>query len=184
MNNTVRVAGSLGVSLLRSENAPKVLTQAALTLFRVVVGVVMMHNGLDKISDISGFAESYVVEIGLPFPIFFSYVAALTELIGSPLLVLGLFTRFAAFGLTSTMLVAIYHHIHVSGFSIPSIELTVLYCVSFAFFAVNGAGQFSLDRLIVDRFFPQPDISPQTIKTLETSFEQEYVKSRSSNSHP
>lgn len=179
MNNTVRVAGSLGVSLLRSENAPKFLTQAALTVLRVVAGVVMMHNGLDKISDISGFAESYVMEIGLPFPIFFSYVAALTELIGAPLLVFGLFTRFAAFGLTSTMLVAIYHHIHVSGFSIPSIELTTLYCVCFAFFAVNGAGQFSLDRLIIDRLFPQPSISSQTIQALETSFEQEYAKTNS-----
>jgi putative oxidoreductase len=182
MNNTIRVAGSLGVSLLRSENAPKFLTQAALTLLRIVAGVVVMHNGLDKISDISGFAESYVAEIGLPFPIFFSYVAALTELIGAPLLVLGLLTRPAAFGLMSTMLVAIYHHIHVSGFSIPSIELTALYCVCFAFFAVNGAGKFSLDRLIIDRFFPQPEINSQAIQALETSFEQKYVKSGSSNS--
>jgi putative oxidoreductase len=183
MNNTVRIVGSLATSVLRSDNTPKVLAQASLTLLRVVAGVVMVHNGLDKIADIPGFAEAYVSEIGLPFPIFFSYVAALTELIGAPLLVFGLLTRPAAFGLMSTMLVAIYHHIHVAGFSIPSIELSTMYCVCFAFFAMNGAGQFSLDQFITNRFFPDSKIASETIQSLNNSFAQEYVKSEKTNSY-
>ncbi len=150
MNNTIKFAATLGISMLRSENNPQFFPKLAFTVLRIVAGVIIIHNGLDKISDISGFADAYVSEIGLPFPIFFSYVAALTELIGAPLLVLGLLTRPAAFGLMSTMLVAIYHHVHVSGFSVPSIELSALYCVCFAFFAVNGAGYFSVDRILGD----------------------------------
>jgi putative oxidoreductase len=110
----------------------------------------MIHNGLDKLSNIESFAQAYVQVIGLPFPIFFSYVAAFTELIGAPLLVLGLLTRPAAFGLFSTMCVAMYHHILVAGFSIPYLELSAVYAACFLFFAVNGAGLFSTDALIVN----------------------------------
>jgi putative oxidoreductase len=49
--------------------------QIASTVLRVVVGVVMVHNGWDKLSDIESFAQAYVEYIGLPFPIFLSYVA-------------------------------------------------------------------------------------------------------------
>ncbi|AFY74598.1 putative membrane protein [Synechococcus sp. PCC 7502] len=183
MNNAIRITGTLATSLFRSENAPQVLVQVALTMLRVVAGIVMIHNGLDKISDIEGFAEAYVAEIGLPFPVFFSYVAALTELIGAPLLVLGLLTRPAALGLMSTMLVAIYHHVHVGGFSIPSVELSTLYSVCFAFFVVNGAGKFSVDQLISDRFFPQPSINLPNTPAIVTSLEPKYVKSDDSNSY-
>jgi putative oxidoreductase len=123
-------------------------SQITWTLLRVIAGLVMVHHAQDKLGDIESFAKAYVEVIGLPFPIFFSYVAALTELIGAPLLMLGLFTRPAALGLTSTMLVAIYHHIKVAGFSIPYLELSLLYAACFIGFAVNGAGLFSIDALL------------------------------------
>jgi putative oxidoreductase len=123
-------------------------SQITWTLLRVVAGLVMIHHAQDKLGDIESFAKAYVEVIGLPFPIFFSYVAALTELIGAPLLMLGLFTRPAALGLASTMFVAIYHHIKVAGFSIPYLELSLLYAACFIGFAVNGAGIFSVDALL------------------------------------
>ncbi|MGB7485891.1 MAG: DoxX family protein, partial [Phormidesmis sp.] len=61
-------------------------SQTTLAIARLVLGLMMIHNGLDKLADIEGFAQAYVAYIGLPFPIFFSYVAAYTELIASPLL--------------------------------------------------------------------------------------------------
>lgn len=109
----------------------------------------MIHNGLDKLSNIESFAQAYVQVIGLPFPIFFSYLAAFTELIGAPLVAIGLLTRPAALGLFSTMCVAMYHHILVAGFSIPYLELSAVYAVCFLFFVVNGGGLFSTDALIV-----------------------------------
>lgn len=134
--------------LFRSNLAPNYPSQAVWTILRIIAGIVMIHNGLDKLGNIESFAQAYVQVIGLPFPIFFSYVAAYTELIGAPLLALGLFTRPAALGLFSTMLVAIYHHVLVAGLSIPYLELSTLYAACFLFFLVNGAGLFSLDTLL------------------------------------
>ncbi|NJK64319.1 MAG: DoxX family protein [Synechococcaceae cyanobacterium SM2_3_1] len=122
--------------------------QVALLILRGIVGAVMIHNGFDKLADIEGFASAYVEVIGLPFPIFFAYVAAFTELGGSVLLILGFLTRAAAFGLFSTMAVAVFHHIKVAGFSIPYLELSVLYAACFLFLSVNGPGWYSLDQLI------------------------------------
>lgn len=136
------------IAVLQPNFTPNYLSQAAWTVLRVVAGVVMVHNGLDKLSNIESFAQAYVQVIGLPFPIFFSYVAALTELLGAPLLALGFLTRPAALGLFSTMLVAMYHHILVAGFSIPYLELSMLYASCFLFFLVNGAGLFSVDSLL------------------------------------
>lgn len=138
-----------GMSLLTTVLKPNMESNAgfqiASTVLRVVAGVVIVHHGLDKLSDIEGFAKAYVEFIGLPFPIFFSYVAALTELIGAPLVTLGLLTRPAALGLLTTMGIAMYHHVLVAGFSIPYLELSALYAACFLFFTINGAGSFSID---------------------------------------
>ena len=129
---------------------PSFGSQTAWAIFRAVVGLMMIHNGLDKLGNIESFAEAYVSYIGLPFPIFCSYVAAFTELIGAPLVALGLFTRPAALGLLFTMMVAMYHHILVAGLSIAYLELSAIYAVCFLFFLVNGAGLFSTDALILN----------------------------------
>ena len=149
MNNTVKVVASIGHLILGSNNLPVSLTQASLLLLRVVLGTVMVHNGLDKLGDISGFAEAYVEAIGLPFPVFFAYCAALTEVVCSPLLILGFLTRPAALGLFMTMLVANYHHIVIGGFSIPTLELSSIYAASFAFFTISGGGKYAIDSLFV-----------------------------------
>lgn len=125
-------------------------TQTVFAILRVVVGVMMIHNGLDKLGNIESFAKAYVEVIGLPFPIFFSYLAAFTELIGAPLLALGFLTRPAALGLFSTMGVAMYHHVLVAGFSIPYLELSAIYAACFLFFLINGGGLFSTDALIAN----------------------------------
>jgi putative oxidoreductase len=110
----------------------------------------MIHNGLDKFADIESFAHVYVEVIGLPFPIVFSYLAALTETIGAPLLAIGFLTRPAAFGLFGTMCVAIYHHVLVAGLNLTYLELSAIYAACFLAFAVNGAGLFSTDALITN----------------------------------
>jgi putative oxidoreductase len=129
---------------------PNRINQATLAIVRVVIGVMMIHNGLDKLADIENFAHAYVEYLGLPFPIFLSYVAAYTELIGAPLVAIGLLTRPAALGLFGTMCVAMYHHISVAGLSIPYLELSAIYAAIFLYFAVNGAGLFSTDALIAN----------------------------------
>ncbi|MGK7895756.1 MAG: DoxX family protein [Xenococcus sp. (in: cyanobacteria)] len=136
--------------IFRPNYSPNFWSQTSWAIFRVVVGIMMIHNGLDKLANIESFAEAYVAYIGLPFPIFLSYVAAYTELIGAPLVALGLFTRPAALGLFITMCVAMYHHISVAGLSIAYLELSAIYAACFLFFLINGAGLFSTDALLTN----------------------------------
>ena len=130
---------------------PNLASQTTLAIARVVIGLMMIHNGQDKLADIESFARAYVEYLGLPFPILLSYIAAYTELIGAPLVMVGLFTRPAALGLFSTMCVAMYHHIKVAGLSLPYLELSAIYAACFLYFTVNGPGLFSFDALIANR---------------------------------
>jgi putative oxidoreductase len=172
MNRTHRLR-KFAIELLRPSFTPSYISQAGWTVLRVVAGLVMVHNGLDKLADIPGFADAYVKVIGLPFPIFFSYCAAYTELIAAPLLAIGLLARPAAAGLFGTMSVAMYHHILVAGFSIPYLELSMLYAACFLFFALNGAGLFSIDALLSGSLISSfEDSSAQAITALEQSYQQ------------
>lgn len=163
---------SLSAGLLQSNLVPNYPSQIAWTVLRVVAGIVMVHNGMDKLSNIESFAQAYVSVIGLPFPIFFSYVAAYTELLGAPLLALGFLTRPAALGLFSTMLVAMYHHVLVAGLSIPYLELSALYAACFLFYLVNGAGLFSVDSLLAGWIGASLQTqAQQNLETLESSYQ-------------
>ena len=147
---TTQGDNTLLAAIFGSNLGPNVWSQLAWTILRVSVGLLMIHNGFSKLADVEGFAEGVVTFIGLPFPIFFTYCAAYIEIIGSILFALGLFTRPAAMALVGTMLVAIYFHIKDTGFSIRPYETASLYALSFLFFLINGAGQFSLDALIAN----------------------------------
>ncbi|MDJ0572039.1 MAG: DoxX family protein [Pleurocapsa sp. MO_192.B19] len=136
--------------IFRPNVTPNFWNQTSWAILRAIVGIMMIHNGLDKLGNIESFAEAYVAYMGLPFPIFLSYIAAFTELIGAPLLIIGLGTRPAALGLFATMCVAMYHHILVAGLSIPYLELSAIYAGCFFFFLINGAGLFSSDALITN----------------------------------
>ncbi|MEM9271621.1 MAG: DoxX family protein [Cyanobacteria bacterium P01_F01_bin.143] len=138
------------IPIFRPNYSPNFWSQTSWAILRAVVGIMMIHNGLDKLSNIESFAEAYVAYIGLPFPIFLSYIAAYTELIGAPLVAIGLFTRPAALGLFATMCVAMYHHIYVAGLSIAYLELSAIYAACFLFFLINGAGLFSTDALLTN----------------------------------
>lgn len=141
---------SLLARLFQPNVSANFASQTTWAVMRAIVGIMMIHNGLDKLADIDSFAQAYVAYLGLPFPVFLSYIAAYTELFGAPLVALGLFTRPAALGLFSTMCVAMYHHIKVAGLSLPYLELSAIYAGVFLFFAVNGAGLFSVDALIAN----------------------------------
>ena len=173
---------SLITKAFRPNVTPDFWQQTSWAILRAVVGIMMIHNGTDKLANIESFAEAYVAYIGLPFPIFFSYVAAFTELIGAPLLILGLFTRPAALGLFFTMCVAMYHHISVAGLSLPYLELSAIYAGCFLFFTINGAGLFSSDALITN-WLDKSALSAQAkrIMLLERSLnasESEAVKTK------
>ncbi|MGO4181671.1 DoxX family protein [Paenibacillus sp. MCAF9] len=62
-------------------------------IMRVVLGIIFIFHGVDKFQGISN-VEAWFSSIGIPGVL--AYVVAAIELIGGILLILGLFTRYAA----------------------------------------------------------------------------------------
>eukprot|EP00238_Polyblepharides_amylifera_P003738 CAMPEP_0196585016 /NCGR_PEP_ID=MMETSP1081-20130531/49336_1 /TAXON_ID=36882 /ORGANISM="Pyramimonas amylifera, Strain CCMP720" /LENGTH=165 /DNA_ID=CAMNT_0041906421 /DNA_START=182 /DNA_END=679 /DNA_ORIENTATION=- len=136
------------------------LKEAGLTLLRVATGVLMIHNGFDKLADPEGFAK-FVVEpyLGLPgLPA--TYLAAYVELICSVTFIIGFFTRPSALALCGTMGGALVFHLNKTGlegfpFGVVeahqyAFEAAALYAAIFLFFAMAGGGKYSLDTVIGD----------------------------------
>ncbi|MEM8545395.1 MAG: DoxX family protein [Cyanobacteria bacterium P01_H01_bin.119] len=143
---------SLPQLLLVSSDSDGVLFQAFWLVIRLAVGGLMIHNGLDKLNDIQGFADNVVSFIGLPYPVFFSYCAAYVEIVSSVFIMLGLLTRLNALALLSTMGVAIFFHIKANGLIVAPLETASLYAAVYAFLLVGGPGQWSLDNLAAKKF--------------------------------
>ena len=97
---------------------------------------------------IENFADAFVRPIGLPFPIFSSYIAAYSEIYGSWLLIVGLLTRFGALAIIGTITVAIYHAIVTAGFNIYLLELLILYFGGAFCVLCYGGGEFAIDRFL------------------------------------
>jgi putative oxidoreductase len=128
---------------------PGRLASFGLLLLRLTIGGLMIHHGQEKLADPQQFANTYVASLHLPFPLFFAYAAGFSELIGSWLVILGLFTPLGALALSGTMVVACYQHISTAGFNIYVLELVLLYLGGSLALLCNGPGRFSFDAGIV-----------------------------------
>jgi len=115
-------------------------------LMRIVVGFLFLWHGAQKLFGIP-------VPITVPVPAFITYVAGPIELVGGALVMLGLFTRQAAFIASGQMAVA-YWMGHGTKALLPLInqgELAVLYCFVFLFISTQGGGIWSLDAVLRGR---------------------------------
>ena len=125
------------------------IASTGLLLLRIAVGVMMIHHGQEKLADPQQFADTYVASLHLPFTLFFAYAAGLSELIGSWLLIFGVFAPLGALAITGTMAVAAYQHILTGGFNIYVLELVALYLGGSIALLLTGPGLFSLDALLI-----------------------------------
>lgn len=147
-----------------------VMASLGLLALRVAVGVMMIHHGQDKLADPAGFAANYVVPLHLPFPLLMAKAAGYAEVVGSWLLIVGLFAPLGAMALIGTMAVAAYHHILTSGLNIYVLELVVLYLGGSTALLLLGPGRFSFDAGIVADLDTEPTEAPQllTVTVSET----------------
>jgi putative oxidoreductase len=109
---------------------------------RIVVGFLFLWHGSQKLFDIPGGMPSGV-------PPFITYGAGSIELIGGILVMIGLFTRWAAFIASGEMAFA-YWMVHGTKALLPlqnKGELAVIYCFVFLFIAAQGSGIWSIDSL-------------------------------------
>lgn len=80
-------------------------------------------------------------------------IASILELVGGPLILLGLFTRPVAFILSGEMAVAYFMgHVPMGIWPVQNQgEAALLLCFIFLFLAAYGAGQYSIDALLRER---------------------------------
>ena len=116
-----------------------------LSLMRIVVAFLFIEHGGQKLF---GFP---VALPGPPIALFSQFgLAGVIEFCGGLLLILGLFTRWAAFILSGEMAVA-YFTVHAGQGFWPLAnhgELAVLYCFVFLYLAAAGGGPWSLDHVL------------------------------------
>jgi len=121
-------------------------TPRALGLMRIVVAYLFLTHGTAKL-------------LGIPHQAMFDNlqllsmagVAGILELVGGALVLVGLFTRPAAFILSGEMAVGYWmSHAPRGTPLVPMLnggELAVVYCFVFLFLAAAGAGAWSLDAM-------------------------------------
>jgi len=120
-----------------------------LGVFRIVAAAVFITSGTMKLF---GFPP---LPAGAPAITFLSeaWFAGVLEVVGGPLILVGLFTRPVAFILAGEMAVAYWQFAYpvsfwpTSNFGIPAI----LYCFFFLYLVFAGAGGWSLDGVIARR---------------------------------
>ncbi|HXS52147.1 MAG TPA: DoxX family protein [Usitatibacter sp.] len=123
-------------------------------LLRIVVGYLYISHGTAKLLHVPHQAMFDNVQL-----VSLIGLAGILELVGGALLIVGLFTRIAAFILSGEMAVAYFiGHAGAKGnFFVPQLnggELAVVYCFVFLFFAAAGAGAWSIDRAMGRRASP------------------------------
>ena len=113
-----------------------------LSVLRIVVAALYLEHGTAKllhVPQVEGLGDVQLMSLlGL---------AGVLEIVGGLLLLVGLFTRAAAFVLSGEMAVA-YFMAHAPQSWSPLVnegEAAVLYCFVFLYFAVAGGGPWSLD---------------------------------------
>jgi putative oxidoreductase len=119
-------------------------SERMLSVLRIVTALLFLQHGLAKL-----FAFPHVAAFDNLQYFSLLGLAGLIEVVGSVLLLLGLYTRLAAFVMSGEMAFAYFMRHAPEGF-FPILnrgELAVLYCFLFLYFAVAGGGAWSLDQI-------------------------------------
>jgi len=116
------------------------LNNQTYALMRMVVGFLFLCHGGQKL-----FGFPIAAPPGMPA--FITYIAGPIELVGGALVMIGLFTRYAAF-LCSGLMAFAYWMMHGTHALFPienKGELAVLYCFIFLYISTQGGNIWSLD---------------------------------------
>ena len=121
------------------------LQPIVLSLLRFMSGLLLMQHGTAKLLGFPALPMFADLRIGSMVG-----AAGVIELVGGALLVVGLFTRHAAF-IASGMTAVAYFMVHEPKGFMPIVnggELAALYCFVFFYLVFAGGGPISLDRII------------------------------------
>ncbi len=121
-----------------------------LLIIRLGVGLIFVFHGWPKLvggPDVWRGVGSAMGQFGIEFyPVFWGFLAALTEVAGGALVMLGLWFRPAAFLLFGVMVVATFKLIGDGAAFGPGISHPLKMAIVFLGLIFTGAGAFSLQR--------------------------------------
>ena len=116
----------------------------ALSVLRIVVGLLFLEHGTQKILDFPPSPH------GMPALLSLQGVQGIIELVGGVLILLGLFTRAVAFILSGDMAAA-YFMAHAPKDFYPMMnggDAAILYCFVFLYLVFAGGGRWSIDEAV------------------------------------
>jgi putative oxidoreductase len=122
---------------------------------RIVIGLAFVQTGTGKFRHFEN-VVAFFQGLGIPFPTFHAGLVAAMETVGGTMLILGLFTRFFAGGLSITMVVALMTADtadFLAGWSAvaktsPTDVTSFVFLLFLLWLDFNGAGTLSLDALL------------------------------------
>lgn len=120
-------------------------------VFRIVFGLMFLSHGLQKVFGM--FGGRALFGGNLPSLMSEAGVAGVIEVVFGTMILVGLFTKMAAFIASGEMAVAYFKgHQRMAFWPIENQgELAVLFCFAFLYMAARGAGPWSLDALMRSR---------------------------------
>jgi len=122
-----------------------------LTILRVVVGIVFLVHGWQKISTMGLHGTGGMfAKIGIPLPLVSAGIVILVESLGGIALILGLFTRWASLLIAIDMLGAIYFVHFRNGFYVNhgGYEYALSLLAAALALALAGGGSLAIDTLL------------------------------------
>jgi putative oxidoreductase len=124
------------------------VTDIALLVLRLAIGIWMLSKGLPKVSMLfSGDVQFYSV-LGLSSQLSLA-LTVFVQVIGSVLLIIGLFTRLAAVVLAVNMFVAVVA-VHFND-TFAKAEPALHFLLTYVFLSLAGAGKLSLDYAVAQK---------------------------------
>lgn len=170
---TFRVKLAFMTTLLNPVRKYPILDDIALLLARIALGVILIAHGWQKFNEwtLAGTAGAFV-DMGVPAPGVTSAIAAVAELVGGILVLVGFLTPLVAI-LNVLVQLAAFALVHVqAGVFIENggYELVLGLAAGLLLIAARGAGKFSIDALLPG--------SPFRNRSVDRAADEELVSAR------
>jgi putative oxidoreductase len=130
---------------MRTDNFISKYETPVYSMLRIVTGFLFLWHGSQKLFSFP--------PVGHEIPRYIVIIAGPVEFFGGLLVMVGLWTRVAAFICSGEMAYAYWyaHGIHALLPIVNSGELAMIYCFLFLFISTRGAGVFSINQILKKR---------------------------------